>query len=149
MCFAALAAAFAILSLHSCKEKEVLPGEIKCVTIDASDVTLLAAELNGKLVTDGNPVKDVLLYFYYSDKLTTPEEIHNSGTRIVTDGLLSDDGHFHSNITGLEAQTTYYYIAAAAEKSGVEVLGDVKSFVTEESAIRTDESSNVSETKAT
>ena len=93
MCFAALAAAFAILSLHSCKEKEVLPGEIKCVTIDASDVTLLAAELNGKLVTDGNPVKDVLLYFYYSDKLTTPEEIHNSGTRIVTDGLLSDDGH--------------------------------------------------------
>lgn len=156
-CFALLVTALAMIAVSCTKDKgngdsdsgsdsEIL---IECFTKDASSVNTKQAELNGKAVLKGVSASDVYLFFYYSESATDAAPIRNTGNRVVVGNILGDDGIFHATVSGLTPQTKYYFVAAVATKTGEEFSGEVKSFITVDSPVKTLEASNITELKAT
>jgi len=140
---------FALIAVSCNNGKEDSDVLVDCFTKDASSVNTKQADLNGKADLKGVSASDVYLFFYYSDKATDAATIRNTGNRVVVESILGDDGFFHATITGLTPQTKYNYVAAVATKTGEEFTGEVKSFVTVDSPVKTLEASNITELKAT
>lgn len=147
-----LTVAIVVLGAGSCKDKEndnSKEGLVECLTKDASSISTMRADLNGKVVLNGVSASDVYLFFYYSDKISDAVDLRNKGNRVVSESSLGEDGSFHVTINGLTPQTKYNFIAAVATKSGEEVTGEVKSFITVESPVKTNDASGIAELKAT
>lgn len=93
-------------------------------TDPATQVTTSSATLNGNVLTAGSNAI-VERGFFYSSTTTTPSS--TSGTKTTTTGTL---GAMSSGITGLSAQTTYYFVAYAKDSTGAYAYGQVRSFTT-------------------
>lgn len=99
--------------------------KVEVTTLEARDITSSSAILTGQLSCYGNNYPGSVL-FYYS-KTNDPQ---TTGT-LVNVGNVSDMNAalFSTNLTGLQDNTTYYYVAAYINGTNIS-YGQVKSFKT-------------------
>ncbi len=125
-------------------------GIPEVITLDISDITIESAISGGNVTKDGGfPI--IARGICWNDYNTFPNILENH----TTDG--SGTGDYASNITGLNANTTYYVRAYAKNSnssgsSGYTVYGEVKSFTTDDglpNGLTTTEISNITATTAT
>ncbi len=117
-------------------------------TLSASDITELKATLNGTLSVVSEDELLKFVWFLYSDTATTLDAMRYTGSHYAA-APLAEDGSFQCQISSLNSNTTYYYVAGAYVQ-GREVFGEVKSFNTKDfSAAVTCYSENVDKTTAT
>ena len=128
-------AIFALALLLACKkEPETGPSTpapvAKCNTGGAVGVTHEAAVINGWLSSEDEKTDlSGLAGFSYSKTKGTSEEIDSNGEHVDAGATTAQGGRFKASLEGLEASTTYYYIARA--KIGEDVfLGEVRAFTT-------------------
>jgi uncharacterized repeat protein (TIGR03806 family) len=103
-------------SLSSNGTVAVISGTISppvVTNLAAASVQSASATLNGRIVATGNQTPTVTLYYGATDGGTTAGSWGNS---IV---LGTQTGSFSNTITGLSANTTYYYAAAATNTAGL------------------------------
>lgn len=98
------------------------PTYPEVTTVDASGITTSSATINGEVVYDGG-TEVFETGFYWG---LSPELFHD-GEIIVLGG---EDDIFSQLLDGLEAATTYYFMAYAVNSVGSE-FGEVLSFTTE------------------
>lgn len=90
-------------------------------TLSPTNVDENSATLRGKLTDDGNDENDV--YFKWGTRSSNLNHTLDAGSR-------SSTGTFSKNLSGLDANETYYYRACADNSSGTD-CGDVESFDTD------------------
>ncbi len=110
------------------KEFTTLDFTATLTTMDATDVGMNAATLNGDLNIESKSEIDAYRIFIWSDTLSSADELMENGTRAyVWDS--NADGVYSYSLSGLSSNTTYYYMAYA-EVGGKELKGEVKEFTT-------------------
>ena len=97
-------------------------------TLDASDIVLFTAMLNGSIKVDNTETLEKEVWFLYSSGASSLDELKNSGTRVST-ASISYDGLFVYVLTDLPSDTKFYYVACA-KVAGKEFYGSVKKFST-------------------
>lgn len=97
-------------------------GNVAVETHDATDVTNNSATLNGEL-TEVPEDENATVYFTYW------EEGESENATETESGTHGEPATFHYELTGLEENTTYVYVANA-EANGTEVSGDQVTFTT-------------------
>jgi hypothetical protein len=90
-------------------------------TLTPSSVDEDSATLRGKLTDDGNDDNDV--YFKWGTSSSNLNRTLDAGTK-------SSTGSFSENLSGLDADETYYYKACADNSSGSD-CGSIESFTTD------------------
>lgn len=97
-------------------------------TLDASDIVLFTAMLNGSIKVDNTETLEKEVWFLYSTGASTIDELKNSSIRVST-ASISYDGLFVYVLTDLPSDTKFYYVACA-KVAGKEFYGSVKTFST-------------------
>ena len=127
------------------KSFTTMDGIPEVITSDISDITIESAISGGNVTKDGGcPI--IARGICWNDYNTFPVILENH----TTNG--SGVGSYTSNITGLDANTTYYVRAYAQNSIGGTVYGEVKSFTTDDglpNGLITTEISNITATTAT
>lgn len=93
------------------------------VTDDATDVTDISATLHGNITSDGNAT--ITERGFYISK--TDANVDSNDSKSVVTGTT---GSFSLDVTGMDANTDFYFRAFATNSMGTSV-GEVKSFRTE------------------
>ncbi|MBR1406316.1 MAG: fibronectin type III domain-containing protein [Bacteroidales bacterium] len=120
------------------------------MTGEAKRISSIVYELNGAAVfTDED--YSASAYFYYSTEYADADNIKAKGKRVSAGTVSTQDPTFKTSVSSLAYSTSYHYMAAI-NSGGVESLGAVKSFVTEEepkTSCSTESAGNITETTAT
>ena len=118
-------------------------------TDEANNITEHKATINGSFNLVSTTSSTPSVCFYFSDKVTSKEDLKASGKRLVVSSIPSN-GMFSYSLTNLTHSTTYYYVAYTKVED-VEFFGEVRSFNTLSinAAIITGDASSISEHKAT
>lgn len=95
-------------------------------TLDATEIALFKATLNGVLTIDSQKDFTKSVYFIVGTD-SSLEGLKSNGEKYWAS--LRDDGTFYRNVTDLFDYTNYYYVACASVQ-GMEFYGNVKSFST-------------------
>lgn len=95
------------------------------VNLPVSNVQGTSATLNGRIISTGNEVPNVTIYYGTSDGGTNPA----AWTKSV--GLGTQGGSFSYTAFNLLTNTTYYYTAQAANSEGTVFATPSQSFVTQ------------------
>lgn len=115
---------------------ELAKLEVACATGDASDIDCCSSTLSGLAVIKNAVEETITTRFYYSCSLSDVASLSKDGS-VENGHLISTVGClFSASISNLEPETTYYYIASISV-DGKEFFGEVKSFMTMKSPIRT------------
>lgn len=119
---------------------KVFYGEVKSFkTLDitvstsaASEIGLSSARLNGKVSCGKHDGDDVSGWFYFGNS-NDAETLKSNGT--VVEAVVQSNGLIESyySVSGLNDNTTYYYIACA-KVNGEDFYGGVKSFTTQKNS---------------
>ena len=111
----------------------------------ATDVELSSATLNGSLSAPGTETLQRSVWFLFGENGSL-ESLKSSGTRL--NASLSSDGSFHYSKTGLNYNTTYYYVACAQVDDRV-FYGTPVSFKTKdiEVIVNTEDATDIEEKK--
>lgn len=96
-------------------------------TEPATDISEFKASLNGKLSIDSQESFSKSVWFLFSDKSQSLDELKVDGKKIASS--LSNDGSFNADVTSLSYNTQYYYVAVAKVQDQ-EFYGDPQSFKT-------------------
>lgn len=124
--------AFAALTLSSCKKdsgNEPTYSYVSLETSEATDISPISGQANGKIVVRNVAAGRMYGYFYYSDKPMSRQQLRDEGTRTKNDTLEIKDCNFGIVLEGLKPNTTYYYVAALSVH-GVSLLDEVRNFTT-------------------
>lgn len=118
-------------------------------TGDAKDITEHKATITGSFELISTTSSSPTVYFYYSDKVSSKDDLKSSGKRLSISSIPSS-GQFFYSLSNLKHSTTYYYVAYTKVED-VEFFGEVRSFntLTINASINTGTASNLSEHKAT
>lgn len=97
-------------------------------TLDADDIELFTATLNGSIQIQNTENLSKSVWFLYSSSASTLDALKSSGTKVSTESI-SYDGIFVYVLEGLPSATKFYYVACA-NVAGKLFYGQVKSFST-------------------
>lgn len=97
-------------------------------TLEAWDVAETKASVGGKVEVSSSGVVKKEAAIYYGADGSNLEALKTKGKRVGIDGI-SEDGTFTSNLSGLNSETKYYYVAVVLVE-GVEFCGTIKNFTT-------------------
>ena len=117
-------------------------------TLDATDVSETKATLNGKLTVNSTETRQISVWYLYSNKETTLDELKTSGTKVTSS--LENGGSFHFSLSGLTRDNTYCYVAVT-KVGDKEFYGELKTLKTKDidASVTTLNATEVGETKAT
>ena len=104
--------------------------QVQCVTGEASDITTSSAKLSGSATISNAKDANGKSCFYYSATRGDANAL-KGGSKADSGSVAADGGSFVATLSGLDSETTYYYVAAVTI-DGQETFGDVKSFSTAE-----------------
>ena len=136
-----LSALAALALLFSCTPEQNNPDnqgpdkptaqlQVKCVTREATDITTSSAKLSGSATISNAKDANGKSCFYYSATRGDANAL-KGGSKADSGSVAADGGSFVATLSGLDSETTYYYVAAVTI-DGQETFGDVKSFSTAE-----------------
>lgn len=148
MYLAALLLPFLIVS---CEEDEKPSGEsdanISCTTLEASDISLNSAVLNGTVTISDASSKTATAWFLIGTDAST---VSKSTSKVAAGTISSEGGNVSGVAEGLSADTRYYFMLVASV-DGKLAYGKVSSFVTqpcEKELVATGGTSDVAQTSA-
>ncbi len=120
---------------------------VKCITGEAYAITEASATVTGSATISNAKAASGTAVFYYAGGSKTAVALKDTGTKLQAGSVSQNGGSFSGTITGLDAGTTYSYIAAVTI-DGKEALGSVLTFKTT-AVSETGAASAVKETSAT
>lgn len=134
-----LAALGVLAVLAGCRHEEketdapLLPQlQMRCTSGDVTGLTHEEVTFNGWVSVDGaGEDSRVEAGFWFSEKEGDADALMASGRYVEGGPLPSSGGGFKAQVSGLEPQTRYFYMAAAVCDDSLAV-GSVRSFTTEE-----------------
>ncbi len=107
--------------------RPVIPGNTTIPTVNtgtSSDVSSTGATLSGSVISDGGRIVIVRGFYYGTDSDNLMQSVQSDN---ATDTFIG-------SITGLAANTTYYYKAYATNSAGT-AYGEIRSFTTTEATV--------------
>ena len=110
---------------------------INCTTGEATDVTGNSACLWADVDIQNAQGDVATVDVYYSDKYADPEALRSKGTKVTAGTLPAGGGRISATANGLQAGTTYSFIAVASI-DGSEGYGSVCTFTTPDGKLCTD-----------
>lgn len=117
------------------------------ITGDARDITEYKASINGSLLVDSIEPLQKSVWLLYSKTASSLESLQSTGNKVAL--VLDNYDSFTGDLSGLEYNTKYYYVACA-KVHDKEYHGEIKSFNTKDFSVEIDtyDASNISEFKA-
>ena len=107
----------AIVAVSSCEglltPEEDSTFELTCQTMQATDIGINTATLNGQASVKGTTDEQLHTYFYITTDSQANDDITRIGQRINVDIVNPDLGFFTATLTDLVPDTDYYYVASA------------------------------------
>lgn len=96
--------------------------------METTDITEFAASLHGSLSLNSQEPMSKSVFFLYSKTAATLEELIINGNKV--ESSVEDDGAFSSQLSNLDYDTGYYFVAAAIVHNRVFYAENVSSFKT-------------------
>lgn len=100
----------------------------KIQTLDASDIGVLTACMNGRIIVESVEASAQEIFFRWSSTISNYEELVSSGKKVMAN--LKNDGAYNW-VVEVNYNTTYYYVAGAKVNDRF-YFGEMKSFTSKD-----------------